>query len=200
MKQPIASWLYLAGLATATLVRIAYARRVPVELISLREPEPLGVKIAMAVWGVSQLAAVAFVTTTWIDAWNYTVPPFGTSIGLILLGIAIILLWRSHVDLGQQWSATLQIHREHELVTSGIYRSIRHPMYTAHIIWSIAQGLLIPNWLAGPAALLAISMLCYLRIPREEHLLLRQFGPAYESYRLHTGGLWPRRFITKNSS
>jgi len=45
------------------------------------------------------------------------------------------------------------MRKEHRLVTAGVYRHIRHPMYAAIFLWCLAQGLLLPNWLAGWSAL-----------------------------------------------
>ena len=51
--------------------------------------------------------------------------------------------------LGRNWSITLEIRDSHRLVTDGLYRYVRHPMYTSFWLWAIAQALLIPNWIAG---------------------------------------------------
>lgn len=52
--------------------------------------------------------------------------------------VALWLLWRSHADLGRSWMGTLAIKEKHALVTQGVYRHIRHPMYAAHWLWGIA--------------------------------------------------------------
>jgi protein-S-isoprenylcysteine O-methyltransferase Ste14 len=51
------------------------------------------------------------------------------SIGTALLGAAIWLFWRSHRDLGKNWSPSLEISAQQTLITHGVYRTIRHPMY-----------------------------------------------------------------------
>ena len=105
---------------------------------------------------------------------------------------AIVMLWRSHADLGRNWSATLHITGEHSLVTGGVYRHIRHPMYTAHLLWAVAQGLLLSNWLAGWAFFVLSIPLYVIRIPKEEQMMLERFGEEYSAYKSRTGMLIPR--------
>lgn len=102
------------------------------------------------------------------------------------------LFWRSHADLDRNWSATTELRAEHELVTTGVYRSVRHPMYAA--IWLIvaAQPLLIHNWIAGPAGLLAFAVMYFVRVPNEESMMREHFGAAYDEYCKRSGRLWPR--------
>ena len=112
--------------------------------------------------------------------------------GTLIFAGAIILLWRAHADLGLNWSATLQIRSGHSLVTHGVYRRIRHPMYAAHLLWAIAQGLLLENWFAGWPFLVTFVLLYALRVPREERMMLEQFGDEYRNYMAQTGGMTPR--------
>ncbi|HKJ67324.1 MAG TPA: protein-S-isoprenylcysteine O-methyltransferase, partial [bacterium] len=105
---------------------------------------------------------------------------------------AIWLLWRSHADLGRSFSPGLEILDDHTLVTEGVFRYIRHHMYAAHVLWSVAQLLLLQNWIAGPAMLVAQIPLYLYRLPREEHMMLMQFGEDYRRYLHRTGRLLPR--------
>jgi len=104
------------------------------------------------------------------------------------------LLWRSHGDLGRNFSGTLQIREDQSLVTQGVYEHIRHPMYAAYWLWGIAQALLLQNWIAG-LALLASFLAVYLyRVPREEQMMLEHFGEEYRLYMTRTGRVIPRLF------
>ncbi len=105
---------------------------------------------------------------------------------------ALWLFWRSHADLGLNWSVTLEIRKEHQLITNGVYRSIRHPMYAAIWLFSLAQALLLANWLAGPAALVTFAPMYLLRTPREERMMCEIFGQEYRDYMARTGRLFPR--------
>jgi len=115
-----------------------------------------------------------------------------TWLGAPLMAAAVWLFWRSHADLGDNWSVSLQLNQDHRLVTQGVYRRIRHPMYAAFFAMAIVQGLLLNNWLAGWGALAAVSLLYLLRVPHEEQMMIERFGDEYRTYRQRTGGLMPR--------
>ncbi len=106
--------------------------------------------------------------------------------------MALWLLWRSHYDLGRNWRVTTEIREGHTLVTSGIFRYIRHPMYSAHWLWGIAQVLLIHNWIAGLASLVIWLPVYLLRVRREENMMLEKFGEEYRLYMRQTGRIIPR--------
>ncbi len=109
-------------------------------------------------------------------------------------GVFIFSLWlfyRSHKDLGRNWSVTLEIRDRHAVVTSGVYRHVRHPMYSAFWLWALAQALLLPNWIAGPAGLVGFGTLFFLRVAREEELMIGTFGDDYRRYMTRTSRVVP---------
>lgn len=65
-------------------------------------------------------------------------------------------------------------------------------MYSAIFLFSIAQGLLLNNWLAGWAVVLSFSTMYILRTPKEEAMMIDRFGSAYTDYMAETGRLFPR--------
>lgn len=87
---------------------------------------------------------------------------------------------------------SLEIREGHSLVTQGVYRYTRHPMYAAHWLWGLAQPLLLQNWIAGFAMLVPSLPLYLYRVPREEQMLLEQFGEEYREYMDRTGWIVPR--------
>jgi protein-S-isoprenylcysteine O-methyltransferase Ste14 len=64
-------------------------------------------------------------------------------------------------------------------------------MYAAHLLWAVAQGLLLENWLAGWIFLVVFIPLYLLRVPQEEQMMLDQFGQEYRDYMARTGRLIP---------
>lgn len=139
--------------------------------------------------GVGMAVPLLYLFTPWLDFANYNLPGWCGWAGTVVFAGAIFMLWRSHADLARNWSATLRIMEQHSLVTSGVYRRIRHPMYTAHLLWAIAQGLLLANWIAGLAFLVLSVPLYLVRIPKEERMMLEHFGEQYRSYMSRTGRL-----------
>jgi protein-S-isoprenylcysteine O-methyltransferase Ste14 len=123
---------------------------------------------------------------------DYDLPEVVVWGGTIIGVAALWLFWRSHVDLGRNWSISLEMREGHELITGGVYRRIRHPMYAALWLLSFAQGLLLQNWFAGWAALVAFASLYFVRVPREEQMMQTFFGENYQRYARRSGRLFPR--------
>jgi protein-S-isoprenylcysteine O-methyltransferase Ste14 len=111
--------------------------------------------------------------------------------GVMCLGIGLWLFYRSHADLGPNWSVTLEVKEDHRLITRGVYQRIRHPMYLALALYAIGQALVIPNWVAGPANLIAFAILFALRFRAEEKMMVEGFGAEYAAYSARTKRLIP---------
>jgi protein-S-isoprenylcysteine O-methyltransferase Ste14 len=108
------------------------------------------------------------------------------------LGLAsLALLTWTQVELGKQWSAQLQLREEHDLVTSGPYSLVRHPMYTAVFGLGVALALVSANWAFVLITLAAVAGLSA-RVPREEQMMIEQFGGQYLEYMKKTGRFLPR--------
>jgi len=144
-----------------------------------------------------QALPILYLLTSWMDFIDYRLPVWAGlaagSIGTAVFVLALWLLWKSHVDLSSSFSPRLQVTEQHTLVTTGVYRSIRHPMYAAHWLWAIAQALLLQNWIAGPAMLAGFLPLYRLRVELEEQMMLDHFGEQYREYMARTGRIIPRR-------
>jgi protein-S-isoprenylcysteine O-methyltransferase Ste14 len=132
-----------------------------------------------------------YLFTPWFDFADYAVWSAAGGAGAALALLGVFLFWKSHRDLGRQFSATLELKEAHHLVSEGIYRRIRHPMYTAVFAVAGAQLLLIGNAVVGPAFLLAFSILYASRIDHEEDMMLDHFGQAYSDYKARTNRLLP---------
>jgi protein-S-isoprenylcysteine O-methyltransferase Ste14 len=133
-----------------------------------------------------------YLLTSWLDFADYRLPTWAGLLGAPVFAFGLWLLWRSHADLGRSFSPALEIKGEHPLVTGGVYTHIRHPMYVAHLIWGVAQPLLLQNWIAGFCFLASQLLLYAVRVPREERMMLEQFGDEYRLYMNRTGALIPR--------
>jgi len=122
---------------------------------------------------------------------DYTFRPVAAWVGAGLFAVSLWLFHRTHKDLGRNWSVTLEIREQHALVTSGVYSHVRHPMYTAFWLWALAQALLLPNWIAGPAGLVGFGTLFFLRLGREEAMMTEAFGEEYRRYASRTWRVFP---------
>jgi protein-S-isoprenylcysteine O-methyltransferase Ste14 len=115
---------------------------------------------------------------------------------LAYLGIAaelasLWLFYRSHRDLGHNWSVSLDLRERHTLVTTGVYALVRHPMYAGFWLMALGQALLLPNWVAGPAGLVGFGVLFFGRVAREEAMMMKAFGDEYQAYMRRTARVVP---------
>jgi protein-S-isoprenylcysteine O-methyltransferase Ste14 len=150
-------------------------------------------KWLLAAVGVTVLLLpVGYLFTPLMNYANYPLPPYVPWIGLAVIVSSLWLFWRSHADLANNWSISLEVREGHELVTHGVYRRVRHPMYASIWLWVLGQGLMLPNWLAGWAATAAFGAMYFLRVDREEQLMCETFGDQYREYAARTGRLLPR--------
>lgn len=121
----------------------------------------------------------------------FRIPSFLRIAGFYLGVFCLILLWRVHHALGSSFSTSICIVN-HDLVTSGPYRFVRHPMYTAYILLFIAAFLLSGSWLVGGAGCLIILSLMTVRLKKEEAVLLKLYGKRYQEYAGKTPRFFPR--------
>lgn len=184
--------VYLLGLLAAMVIRTVYGLRYGRRGGDPSIRETLAAGFFMALWGVGLLLPLIQIFGPWLSFADYELPLWSGWLGTLLFAGGILLLWRSHADLDVSFSPNLELMEDHELVTVGVYEQIRHPMYAAHILWGVSQPLLIPNWLAGPLALVAAVGIYLNRVDREEEMMLHRFGEAYRRYQKRTSRLLPR--------
>jgi protein-S-isoprenylcysteine O-methyltransferase Ste14 len=132
-----------------------------------------------------------YLATSWLAFGNYPFQPILFCTGIAACVGSLWLFWRSHADLGRNFSIKLVIREKHALVTTGVYRLIRHPMYASALLWSLGQAFLLPNWMTGLAGLFGFFILYFGRVGREETLMLKTFGNEYREYMMHTKRLVP---------
>ena len=133
--------------------------------------------------GIGMVIPLVYVFSSYLDFADYSMPIWVGWLGAGLFAYAIYVLYLSHADLGKNWSPVLGIKEGHSLVTSGIYKYIRHPMYTAHLLWAIAQILILHNWIAGYSFIVVMVPHIWMRVNKEEELLIEQFGQDYLDYK-----------------
>jgi protein-S-isoprenylcysteine O-methyltransferase Ste14 len=192
---------YMIGFIAASLIRAYWLKRTPSwwrnrsEVVESRERGQDRPLMLLVTAGMI-IIPFFYLFTTKLDFADYSLPEpaslIAGSLGAALFLQALVLLWRSHADLADSFSPGLQIREAQRLVTTGVYERVRHPMYSAHLLWAVAQLLLLENWVAGPAFLAASIPLYVVRIPREEEMMLDKFGEEYRRYMERTGRLVPR--------
>jgi protein-S-isoprenylcysteine O-methyltransferase Ste14 len=111
----------------------------------------------------------------------------GAGLGAVSLALT---LWIFRT-IGKNITSTVETREEHELVTGGPYRWVRHPLYTVGTSFFVSLGIVAANWFMGLASLSVLVMLL-IRLPKEEEKLIERFGDEYRAYIERTGRLLPR--------
>jgi len=109
-----------------------------------------------------------------------------------LLGLAGLGIWIwAQIALGKEWSPQLQLREKHRLVTAGPYARMRHPIYSGMIVWVGGLVLLTANWIFVAFAVLMCGMFVA-RVPKEEQMMIDEFGEEYREYMKRTGRVFPK--------
>ncbi len=180
------------------VIRGIFKQRVKGNEMTVRQVDALEKALMLIVIPGGLLLPVVYLFTPWLNFADYRLPRLAPWCGAVLMIVALWLFWRSHADLGLNWSQSLEIRKGHQLVTRGVYRSIRHPMYASIWVWCLAQGLILENWLAGWYAFVAFGLMYFVRTPREERMMCESFGNEYRDYMRQTGRLFPRMNFKKD--
>jgi protein-S-isoprenylcysteine O-methyltransferase Ste14 len=120
-----------------------------------------------------------------LPPWSW-LPPVGVALGAAGLLLAI---WARRC-LGRHWSGEVTAKVDHELIRSGPYRIVRHPIYTGAIAMCVGVAL-VSGRLQGVLAVLLVGIAYARKIGMEERNLEALFGPAWEEYVRGTKALIP---------
>jgi protein-S-isoprenylcysteine O-methyltransferase Ste14 len=145
--------------------------------------------------GIGSLALIGFlvlfaIDPPWLDVLSVRLPDWLRWAGIALGVVSFGFYGWSQATLGKAWSPHLQMRQEQSLVTSGPYARIRHPIYLALLGFLAGIALVTANWFF--IALLVVSIVVLaLRIPKEEQMMIEDFGQEYVAYMQGTGSLFP---------
>ncbi len=111
-------------------------------------------------------------------------------LGFLIVLVGLMLALWARFTLGRNWSSTVVVKQNHELVTSGPYAYVRHPIYTAFILMFLGSAL----WLGTLAALIGVVLVvvsCWIKLLQEETFMRAQFPEAYPAYERRVKRLIP---------
>ena len=192
MTESLAAAIWALGLVAWVAIRLPYRRRArKIRIASAERTLAERVLLPAATIGLAAIPAIYLATGIFGFA-DYPFRPWMGWCGLVVEVLFLMLFYASHRQLGRNWSVTLEIRDNHRLVTDGLYRYVRHPMYSSFWLWAIAQALLLPNWIAGLSGLLGVGLLYFGRVGAEEALMQKSFGEEYRVYAARTGRIIPR--------
>lgn len=191
MTPTIAKIVWIACVIGWWLVRFPYERKVKKNKIKATQRDTLELTLlSISLIGLGVIPVFYVFTGVPAFAERPFVPALAW-LGIVPAIASLWLFWRTHKDLGRNWSVSLEVREKHELITDGVYRYVRHPMYSAFFLWALAQMLLLPNWVAGFSGIVGFGILYSLRVGREERLMLDAFGEEYRAYMKQTARIVP---------
>lgn len=187
----VGEMIWVLGIVAWYVIRYPFERRARrVRVVSDKRSLSESIGLASALFGLAILPAF-YVGSGIPAAADRPASAWAVALGMLAFLSALWVFRRSHKDLGKNWSITLQIRERHKLVTTGLYAVIRHPMYTSFLLMGLGQSLLLPNWVAGLSGLVGFAVLFFLRVDKEERMMLETFGPEYRSYMERTKRIIP---------
>lgn len=125
-------------------------------------------------------------------AWSkYKLPLFIQIIGALIAVFCVPWILWVFRSIGKNISETILIKQDHELITSGPYRWVRHPLYSGALLLLFSISLVFEDWIIFGYSLAGLIAFRLLVIPAEEQELLNAFGEEYECYQSSTGVLMP---------
>ncbi|WP_166303669.1 MULTISPECIES: protein-S-isoprenylcysteine O-methyltransferase [unclassified Bradyrhizobium] len=194
MTPGIAKFVFVMMAVGWYLIRYRYARRARREKVvrSVRGARE-NTLLLISLTGLG-IVPFIYVATAIPHFASYDFQPAQAWLGVVVAIAALVMFRLTHRALGRNWSLSLDVRENHHLITTGIYRKIRHPMYSAFWLWAVAQALLLPNLVAGFAGLIGFGVLFFGRVAREEQMMLETFGNEYREYMARTGRIMPRLF------
>ncbi len=147
-------WFAKAVIISASIVLVAI--RAPHGQRSLKIPVVKSRRGALETVLLTIAWLAFFLPLIWIVApvfasTDYPLRPAPPFAGTLCFALGLWLFHRSHADLGTNWSITLEVREGHRLVTAGLYRRVRHPMYSALLMYSAGQAIVLPTtWSVRP--------------------------------------------------
>lgn len=134
---------------------------------------------------------------SWLGARFVRALPASEWLGLAITaaGVAFAIWARWH--LGTNWSGVVTLKEGHELIRTGPYRTIRHPIYTG-ILLAIFGTLVTIGEVRGLLGLGVVWLSFYLKARREESFLTEEFGAAFAEHQRHTGMFLPKLLGSAN--
>ena len=192
----IAFWVLFGGILVmrgyfSFRVRQAGERLMPDHEAIEREGRGMFAARVVAFLLMLALLVLYALNSPWIGALSIPLPGWLRWAGFVL-GLASLALWTwAQASLGKEWSPQLQLREKHRLVTTGPYTRIRHPLYTAMIGYGTSLALVTANWIFVVLAVVMIVGL-FARVPKEEQMMIKEFGEEYKAYMQRTGRFLPR--------
>ena len=188
-------WLYKSFFPAVWIVFVVYWQ---IRAANTKKTQRLEPAVSRILRVLAILLAIVLLSTTWIPLpWLYR-PVWQQGFWLFWLGAAITVggllfaIWaREH--LGRNWSRSVTIKQDHELITTGPYSVVRHPIYTGLLAGFLGVAIALSE-VRGFVALVLMFLVFWVKLRMEEQWMRSQFGETYAKYVHRTAALVPYLF------
>jgi protein-S-isoprenylcysteine O-methyltransferase Ste14 len=133
MNPSIAKGVVLAATVVMIAIRAPHGQRSRGVKVVVSRKGPLEIALLVLAW-IGFIVPLIWIASPAFSFAEYSLHAGPLVSGAICLMTGLWLFYRSHADLGTNWSITLEVREHHRLVTEGVYRRIRHPMYSALVL------------------------------------------------------------------
>jgi protein-S-isoprenylcysteine O-methyltransferase Ste14 len=123
--------------------------------------------------------------------WPRSMGAYFTGVALLAAGLGFSVWARVH--LGRNWSGIVTLKDKHELIRSGPYAWVRHPIYTGLLLGFVGSAIARDEW-RGVLAVVIVHVALWRKLRLEERWMVETFGDAYRRYRAEVPALIPLRF------
>ncbi|HEX9201423.1 MAG TPA: isoprenylcysteine carboxylmethyltransferase family protein [Acidobacteriaceae bacterium] len=134
-------------------------------------------------WGIAVQGIGFFLTYVGVRPVGFHKSAASLIASMILAPLAAALAWAATRHLGKQWRYEAALSEDHDLVQTGPYSLVRHPIYLSMLGMLLAAGTALSWWPMFLAGVIFFLIGSEIRIRAEEHLLSDRFGPAFAAYR-----------------
>ena len=192
----IGFWILLGGVLAmrayfSVRVRRSGGRITPDRQAVQREGLPMFLVRVIAFFVLLAVLILYGFESPWMRSLAVPFPGWLRAAGFFLAFASLVFWIWTQTVLDKEWSPQLQLQTGHRLVTAGPYARMRHPIYTAMTGWAAGFALVTANWIFVAFAVLMPTVF-FLRVPREEKMMLDQFGGEYREYMKRTGRFFPK--------
>jgi protein-S-isoprenylcysteine O-methyltransferase Ste14 len=185
-------WFYKSFFPVVWIVFVLYWRVKAADTKANQRLEPAASGILRALIFLIAIALLSIprIPLRWlyVQLWPSGYWPFWLGAAITVVGLLFAVWAREH--LGRNWSSSVTIKQGHELITTGPYAVVRHPIYTGILTGFLGMAIAISQ-VRGFIAFILVLLALWLKLRMEEKWMRSQFGEAYATYARQTAALVP---------
>jgi protein-S-isoprenylcysteine O-methyltransferase Ste14 len=188
-------WFYESFFPVIWIAFLLYWQIKAADTKTTRRLEPAASRIlrALAFLIVIVLLSTTRIPLPWLyrELWPSGIWSFWIGAAITVVGLLFAVWARQH--LGSNWSRSVTIKQGHELITTGPYALVRHPIYTG-ILGGFLGTAIALSQVRGVIAFVLVFLVFWAKFRMEERWMRSQFGETYASYAQQTAALVPYLF------